>query len=162
MEEGWTHHIPRLMVLSNVANLIDVNPRELTDWFHAAFIDAYDWVVEPNVIGMGTYGVGDLMVTKPYVSGSAYINKMSDSCGDCAFDPKKTCPMTHMYWNFLRRNQTALATNPRMRIVMASLSRRSPERIAADERVARHVTEQLAAGKSVHPDRMESAPEAAK
>ena len=64
------------MVLSNIANLLDVNPRELTDWFHAAFIDAYDWVVEPNVLGMGTFALGTAMMTKPYVAGSAYINRM--------------------------------------------------------------------------------------
>ena len=60
MEDGWTHHIPRLMVQSNIASLLDVNPRELTDWFHASFIDAYDWVVEPNVMGMGTYALAIL------------------------------------------------------------------------------------------------------
>ena len=76
--EGYSHHITRLMILSNIATLLDVSPRELADWFWVAYTDAYDWVVEPNVIGMGTFGVGDLMVTKPYVSGAAYILKMSD------------------------------------------------------------------------------------
>ena len=63
------------MILSNWATLLDVSPRELSDWFWVAFTDAYDWVVEPNVIGMGTFGLGELMTTKPYVSGSAYVNK---------------------------------------------------------------------------------------
>jgi len=58
--EGWSHHIPRLMVLSNLATLIGVSPRALADWFWVAYVDAYDWVVEPNVIGMGTFGVGEL------------------------------------------------------------------------------------------------------
>ena len=75
MDEAWTHHIPRLMVLSNLAQLMDIEPRQLTDWFHAAFIDAFDWVVEPNVLGMGTFALGDAMMTKPYVSGSPYIKK---------------------------------------------------------------------------------------
>jgi len=79
-EEGYTHHIPRLMVLANLATLLDVKPRELTDWFWVAFTDAYDWVVEPNVIGMGTFGAGDLMTTKPYVCGAAYLDRMGDFC----------------------------------------------------------------------------------
>ncbi|GIR07971.1 MAG: hypothetical protein CM15mP18_3000 [Methanobacteriota archaeon] len=70
VEDGWTHHIPRLMVLANLGTLIGVRPRELTDWFWAMFIDAYDWVVEPNVLAMGTYATGPLMSTKPYVCGS--------------------------------------------------------------------------------------------
>ena len=106
---GWSHHITRLMVLCNIATLLGVRPRELTDWFWAAYVDAYDWVVEPNVIGMGTYGVGDLLTTKPYVSGAAYIDRMSDYCKGCAFHPKKNCPVTSMYWNFLDRNGAALA-----------------------------------------------------
>ena len=71
------------MVLANIGNLLGINPRELTDWFWAMFTDAYDWVVEPNVLAMGTYAVGDVMTTKPYVSGTPYIKKMGDYCGDC-------------------------------------------------------------------------------
>ena len=92
--EGYSHHITRLMVLSNLATLLDVSPRELTDWFWVAYTDAYDWVVEPNVLGMGTFALGDLMTTKPYVSGAAYIDRMSDYCKACAFDPQKDCPIT--------------------------------------------------------------------
>ena len=73
MDEAWTHHIPRLMVFSNLAQLLDIEPRELTDWFHAGFVDAFDWVVEPNVLGMGTFSLGDAMMTKPYISGTPYI-----------------------------------------------------------------------------------------
>ena len=94
--EGWTHHIPRLMVLSNLAVLLDVDPRELTDWFWVAFTDAYEWVVEPNVLGMGTFATGELMTTKPYIAGSGYIHRMSDYCKGCAFHAKRTCPLTPM------------------------------------------------------------------
>ena len=69
--EGYSHHISRLMVLCNLATLLHVFPRQLTDWFWAAYTGAYDWVVEPNVLGMGTFAVGELMTTKPYVSGPA-------------------------------------------------------------------------------------------
>ena len=89
-EDGYTHHIPRLMVLANLATLLGISPRELTDWFWVAYVDAYDWVVEPNVLGMGTFGVGELFTTKPYVSGSAYINKMGDYCKGCSSTRTRT------------------------------------------------------------------------
>ena len=92
--------------------------------FWVAYVDAYDWVVEPNVLGMGTFATGELMITKPYISGSAYINKMSDYCSTCAFHPKKDCPMTSMYWNFLNEHQESLASNPRLKLVMASSRKR--------------------------------------
>jgi deoxyribodipyrimidine photolyase-related protein len=124
-QEGTSHHITRLMVLANIATLLDVSPRELTDWFWAAYIDAYDWVVEPNVLGMGTFAAGDLMTTKPYVAGSAYIDRMSDYCQGCQFDPKSTCPLTPLYWAFLGRHRSTLANVDRMKIPMASERKRT-------------------------------------
>lgn len=130
IEEGWSHHITRLMVLSNLATLCGFSPRELTDWFWFAYVDAYDWVVEPNVLGMSTYGDGGLTATKPYVSGAAYINRMSNYCGHCRFDPKKSltddaCPFTALYWTFLARNQELLAGNHRMQMPLRTLRRKS-------------------------------------
>jgi deoxyribodipyrimidine photolyase-related protein len=136
-DDGWTHHIPRLMVLSNLATLLDVSPRELTDWFWAAYIDAYDWVVEPNVLGMGTFAVGDLMTTKPYVSGAAYLSKMGDYCDTCQFDPKVDCPIASWYWAFLDRHRDRLADNPRLKLPLASAAKRIPEARAHDAEVAR-------------------------
>ena len=150
-EEGYSHHINRLMVLANWATLLGIDAEEVSAWFWVAFEDAYDWVVEPNVLGMGTYAVGDLMVTKPYVSGSAYVNKMSDYCKGCAFDPKTTCPMTALYWDFLGRNASVLASNPRMRIVMSALRKRDPARRERDRTVAEAVTAQLAEGGILTP-----------
>jgi deoxyribodipyrimidine photolyase-related protein len=144
MEEGWTHHIPRLMVLSNIGNLLDVNPRELTDWFHAAFVDAYDWVVEPNVLGMGTFALGDAMMTKPYVAGSAYINRMSDHCKSCAFHPKKTCPITRLYWAYLDRHAPSFEGNFRMKMAMNNLKRRSEEEKTKDKLAFEWVSHALA------------------
>ena len=151
MEDGWTHHIPRLMVLSNVANLLDVNPRQLTDWFHAAFIDAYDWVVEPNVLGMGTFSLGTAMMTKPYVAGSAYINRMSDHCKSCQFHHKKTCPMTRLYWAYLNRHAESFSGNHRMAIAMKNVARRADEEKALDAATFEHVRTTLAAGQEVRP-----------
>ena len=145
--EGYSHHITRLMVLGNLATLLDVSPRELTDWFWVAFTDAYDWVVEPNVLGMATYGAGDLMTTKPYVSGAPYIDRMSDYCGDCAFDPKKNCPVTRLYWAFLARHEETLAENPRMRPVMSSLRRRARGKRAEDREIFEQTRRLLLAGR---------------
>jgi deoxyribodipyrimidine photolyase-related protein len=137
--EAWSHHITRLMVLANIATLLDVAPRELTDWFWIAYGDAYDWVVEPNVLAMGSYGVGPLMTTKPYVSGAAYINRMSDYCSGCAFDPKQDCPITNLYWAFLNRHRKSLADNPRMRLALSSLAKRSDRQLEIDQKVFKWV-----------------------
>ena len=131
VEEGWSHHITRLMILSNLATLCGFSPRELTDWFWLAYIDAYDWVVETNVLGMATYADGGLTATKPYVSGAAYINRMSNFCGHCQYDPKKSigpdsCPFTALYWTFLERNESTLASNFRMQMPYRSL-RKKPQ-----------------------------------
>ena len=146
IEEGWSHHITRLMVLSNLATLCGFSPRELTDWFWFAYIDAYDWVVETNVLGMATYADGGLTATKPYVSGAAYINRMSNYCGHCKYDPKKSvgpdsCPFTALYWTFLERNQPILGNNFRLQMPYTTLRRKSAKdlvqlRARADEAIA--------------------------
>ncbi len=114
------------MVLGNIGTLLDISPRQLTDWFWIAYIDAYDWVVEPNVLGMATFGLGDLMTTKPYVAGSAYIDRMSDYCKGCQFAAKTTCPLTSLYWAYLDRHLPQLADNPRMFLPLAALRKRTP------------------------------------
>jgi deoxyribodipyrimidine photolyase-related protein len=134
IEEGWSHHITRLMILSNLATLCGFSPRQLTDWFWFAYIDAYDWVVEPNVLGMATYADGGLTATKPYVSGAAYIHRMSNFCGHCQFDPKRStgpgsCPFTSLYWIFLERNHDILANNFRIKRSFDMLRKKSPQEL---------------------------------
>jgi deoxyribodipyrimidine photolyase-related protein len=153
-EDAYSHHITRLMVLSNLATLLDIRPRELTDWFWIAYADAYDWVVEPNVLGMGTFSLGDLMTTKPYVSGAAYIDRMGDYCEGCSFNPKKNCPITPLYWAFLLRHQAALAKNPRLRMPMASLRKRKSQRRTQDRKVFNHVQDVLSKGGVLTPDNL--------
>lgn len=138
--EGWSHHITRLMVLGNLATLLGYSPRQLADWFWVAYIDAFDWVVEPNVLAMATYASGELMTTKPYVSGAAYIDRMSDYCKHCRFDPKKDCPATPLYWAFLQRHRQHLEKNPRMRVILKNLERRD---LAADEAVRQSLLQRL-------------------
>jgi deoxyribodipyrimidine photolyase-related protein len=118
-EHGYAHHIVRLMVLGNYALQRGWNPAELTSWFHTNFVDGYDWVMVPNVIGMSQHADAGLMATKPYAGGGAYINRMSDYCGSCQFSPsvrlgEKACPFTAGYWSFLARHEDRFAANPRM------------------------------------------------
>jgi deoxyribodipyrimidine photolyase-related protein len=151
-EDAYGHHITRLMVLSNIATLLEVSPRELTDWFWIAYADAYDWVVEPNVLGMGTFALGDLFTTKPYISGASYINRMSDYCGGCAFDPKKNCPLIRLYWAFLERHQDEFGANIRMAMPYRNLMRRKPSDKKKDREVFEWAVRTLRAGKNLSDD----------
>ncbi len=125
-DHGYAHHIERLMVLGNLALTAGVDPAAMTEWMRASFVDGADWVMLPNVVGMALFADGGMMATKPYASGGAYINKMSDSCRGCRFDPKlrvgpKACPYTTLYWDFLARNADALASNHRMARALAAM-----------------------------------------
>jgi len=127
-ERAWVHHIPRLMVLSNLALLTGTNPQEFLDWIREVFIDASDWVMVPNVIGMGVHADGGIMMTKPYAAGGAYISKMSSYCKTCKYDPKlrigeTACPFTTLYWDFLDRNQEVFSDNFRMKQQFFGLQR---------------------------------------
>ncbi len=150
--EGYSHHITRLMVLANIATLLDVRPRELADWFWSAYVDAYDWVVEPNVLGMGSFAVGELMTTKPYVSGAAYIHRMSDYCGGCRFDPDDDCPLRRLYWAFLDRHRETLAGNPRLNMPLASLRKRSAAERRRDAETLETVRRRLRDGRQLTPE----------
>lgn len=126
--EGWLHHIPRLMVLGSYALQRGIDPAELTEWFHVSFVDGYDWVMVPNVVGMSQHADGGILATKPYTSGGAYIDRMSDFCGPCRYDPKvrvgqHACPFTAGYWDFLARHRRTLQGNPRMGRVLGNLDR---------------------------------------
>ncbi|MFW5964017.1 MAG: cryptochrome/photolyase family protein [Natronomonas sp.] len=120
-KRGYSHHIERLMVLSNFATAFGVDPTELNDWFHAAYVDAYHWVTTPNVVAMGAFGT-DALSTKPYVASANYVDRMSDYCSGCPYYKTKTtgegsCPFNALYWDFLRRNEETLRENHRMGLV---------------------------------------------
>ncbi|RJK97831.1 cryptochrome/photolyase family protein [Vallicoccus soli] len=139
-DHGWAHHIPRLMVLGNYGLQRGWDPLALTDWFHRSFVDGYDWVMVPNVVGMSQHADGGAMATKPYAAGGAYINRMSDYCGGCAYRPSvrrgdDACPYTAGYWWFLHRNRERLAGNPRMRQPLNGMDRLADlEDVVAQER----------------------------
>lgn len=148
-ERAYGHHIQRLMVLGNLALTAGVDPWAMSEWMRVNFIDGAEWVMVPNVIGMALHADGGEMATKPYASGGAYLNKMSDYCRGCRFDPKKrtgddACPFTSLYWDFLARNADELAGNPRMGQQLAGM-RRLSDLDATRERAA-HVRVRLGAG----------------
>ena len=127
---AWVHHIPRLMVLSNLALITGTNPQEFLDWMREVFIDATEWVMVPNVIGMGVHADGGQMMTKPYAAGGAYISRMSNYCKSCVYNPKlrvgdTACPFTTLYWDFLERHKESFVKNHRMSQQIFGLKRLS-------------------------------------
>ena len=135
-DHGRVHHIPRLMVQANLATLLGVRPRDLNRWFWAAFVDGAHWVTTPNVVGMATWGDGGKLASKPYVATGAYVQRMSDHCRGCAYDPARrhgegACPMTVLYWDFLARHRERFAAHPRMGMMVRNLDRLSEEEVAA-------------------------------
>ncbi len=150
-ELGWAHHILRLMVLGNFALIAGIDPQAMTDWFWYMFVDGYDWVMVPNVVGMTLHADGGFVGTKPYAASANYINKMSDYCGGCRYDPKKTvgddaCPYNALYWDFMARHEERFAKNPRMALPIRNWRGRDPEVKAAIRKRAAFLRETLRAG----------------
>lgn len=116
------------MILGNHAMQRGYRPAELNDWFATAFVDGFAWVMPANVIGMSQHADGGRMATKPYASGGAYIDRMTDLCSGCAFDPKvrvgeKACPFTAGYWQFVHRHEEMMAGNNRTARAVATMKR---------------------------------------
>jgi deoxyribodipyrimidine photolyase-related protein len=129
-KRAWVHHIPRLMLLSNLALVTGTNPQEFLEWMREVFIDASEWVMVPNVIGMGVHADGGQMMTKPYAAGGAYISRMSNYCKPCVYNPKlrtgeTACPFTTLYWDFLDRHKETFVKNHRMSQQVFGLNRLS-------------------------------------
>ncbi|WP_293862686.1 cryptochrome/photolyase family protein [uncultured Alsobacter sp.] len=145
---AYAHHIQRLMVTGNFALLAGVEPRQLEEWYLAVYADAYDWVELPNTHGMVLFADGGLLASKPYAASGAYIDRMSDYCGGCRYDPAvksgpKACPFNPLYWNFLLENEQRLARNPRMAMPYRTLAGMKPERRDEIRRDAQAVFERL-------------------
>lgn len=130
-ETAYAHHIERLMLFGNLVLLCETEPRKALDWFHRAFIDAYEWVMAPNVLGMATWADGGRMMTKPYAASGRYVERMSDHCAHCSYSPRvrvgdRACPYTTLYWDFLARHRPQLERSRRMTIVLRNLDRLDP------------------------------------
>ncbi len=149
VDHAYAHHIQRLMVLGLLSMLLGVRPYDVHRWHMSMYIDAIDWVSLPNVLGMSQYADGGIVGTKPYCATGAYIDRMSDYCSDCRYNPKKAtgddaCPFTTLYWDFLSRNRNRLKGNHRMNMQFKNLDRKSRSDMRSiksqAERVARDLT----------------------
>ena len=128
LEHGYAHHIQRLMVTGLYALLLGVKPQAVHAWYLGVYVDAVEWVELPNTLGMSQFGDGGVMASKPYVASGKYIQRMSNHCTGCRFDPALStgdtaCPFTSMYWDFLMRHEGVLRQNPRMAMQLKNLSR---------------------------------------
>jgi len=120
---GWAHHIERLMVAGNLMTLCEIEPRDAYDWFMNLFVDSSDWVMGPNVFGMGIFSEGGVFATKPYVCGSNYLRKMSD------YGRGEWCDVVDgLYWRFIHSHREVFAGNPRMSMMVRALDKLDEKR----------------------------------
>ena len=132
LEHGYAHHIQRLMVTGLYALLLGVAPKEVHEWYLSVYVDAVEWVELPNTLGMSQFADGGVMASKPYVASGKYIDRMSNHCKGCRFNPalatgEDACPFTTLYWDYLNRHVDTLAKNPRMLMQLKNLNRLSDE-----------------------------------
>ena len=120
---GWSHHIERLMILSNIMNLCEIHPKQVYKWFMEMFVDSSDWVMSPNVYGMGLFSDGGIFATKPYICGSSYFLKMMH------FKKGAWCDvMDGLYWKFIDRNKEFFLKNPRLAMMVRVSDKMSKDR----------------------------------
>ncbi len=125
---GYAHHIQRLMVTGLYALMFGVRPREVHRWYLAVYVDAVEWVELPNTLGMSQHADGGLMASKPYIATGKYIQRMSNYCAGCRYDPAEStgptaCPFTTLYWDFLLQHEPAMRLNQRMSMQVRNLAR---------------------------------------
>lgn len=149
-QRGYAHHIERLMVLANFALLYGVNPQELNAWFVSAFVDSADWVMVPNVLGMGVFA-SPALSSKPYAASGKYIARMGNHCKHCSFRVEETlgeraCPFNSLYWDFMAQHRFRLEENPRLAVLYKGWDRRNPKEQEAIRQQAQHLRQRIALG----------------
>jgi deoxyribodipyrimidine photolyase-related protein len=132
LEWSYAHHIQRLMITGNFALLAGVDPEEVHRWYLGIYIDAIEWVELPNTLAMSQFADGGYLATKPYVSAAAYIQKMSNYCTSCFYNPKerigdRACPMNALYWNFIETHLESFKNNIRMAMPVRGLLKMTPQ-----------------------------------
>ncbi len=135
-EHGYTHHIPRLMVIGLFGMMAGVDPAQMNAWHEAYYVDAWEWASQPNMMGMALYADGGIVGTKPYTASGKYISRQSNYCQHCSFDPAQStgedaCPFSTFYWDFLRRHQDTFSGNRRMNFQLANVRRKSDDELHA-------------------------------
>ncbi len=144
LQYGYAHHIQRLMVTGQFALLAEVRPIEVADWYLAVYVDAVEWAELPNVVGMALHAMGDRFTSKPYIASGVYVDRMSNYCKGCRYEPSRrvddvdplgnarlACPITTLYWHFIAGHYGTLARNPRTMMMVKNF-----DRIGAEEREA--------------------------
>ncbi|MCB0744694.1 MAG: cryptochrome/photolyase family protein, partial [Ignavibacteriae bacterium] len=138
LETGYNHHIERLMLLGNFLLLCEINPNDVYTWFMEMYIDAYDWVMVPNVYGMSQFADGGLMSTKPYISSSNYVKKMSNyKSGEW------TKIWDALFWNFINKHQKYFANNNRTVFISRNLEKMSNEKLQNHIEIAEEFLKRL-------------------
>lgn len=145
---AYAHHIQRLMITGNFALLAGLDPRQVEEWYLAVYADAFEWVELPNTHGMALYADGGIVGSKPYAASGAYINRMSDYCSGCGFNPKekdgaKACPFNLLYWDFLGRHEDKFRNNPRMAMPIKNLLNMPKDKRADLERRSKYLLDHL-------------------
>ena len=130
---AYAHHIQRLMITGNFALLTGIAPDEVETWYLSVYADAFEWVELPNTHGMALYADGGQLASKPYAASASYINRMSDYCTNCAYEPQTklgpaACPFNYLYWYFMMKNEAQLKANQRMAMPYRTLARMSDEK----------------------------------
>lgn len=146
LDNGYAHHIQRLMITGNYALLTQTHPDEVDDWYLGVYVDAIEWVQLTNTRGMSQFADGGKIATKPYVSSGSYINKMSNYCNGCHYNHKKkteddACPFNSLYWNFLHEKREQLGHNYRMRMMYSLLDKMEKAQLQTIKLKARHIIE---------------------
>ena len=131
IDHAYNHHIQRLMVLGNFFLLGGYEPKAVLHWYSEMYLDAYDWVMVPNVLGMILFADGGFFATKPYAAGAAYQDKMGNHCASCQFDPKQregpqACPFHSLYWNFFGQHAKLFGKNPRIGMMVKLWEKKTP------------------------------------
>ncbi|MCA9417191.1 MAG: cryptochrome/photolyase family protein, partial [Candidatus Omnitrophica bacterium] len=161
LDHGYAHHIQRLMVLGLFSMLYGVDPKKFHKWHMAMYVDAIDWVSLPNALGMSQYGDGGIVGSKPYCASANYINKMSNYCKHCPYDPKKivgdkACPFNALYWSFLDRHANRFVNNSRMKFQIKNLEKKKPKEREEIREEARKIRKRIRGERSrLRPPRTE-------
>ena len=143
LQYAYAHHIQRLMITGSFALLAGCHPNEVDDWYLGIYIDAIEWVEITNTRGMSQFADGGIVGTKPYCSSANYINKMSNYCSSCYYNPKertgeKACPFNSLYWNFHYQQKDLLSKNPRIGMVYRNLDKMDKKVLTAILKQAKH------------------------
>jgi deoxyribodipyrimidine photolyase-related protein len=131
LDTAYAHHIQRLMVIGSFCLTAGIDPAEVEKWYLGVYIDAFQWVELPNVIGMSQHADGGFLATKPYCCAASYVSKMSNYCTGCMYDPKdrhgpKACPLNAFYWDFWLRHQKRFLNNPRIGMAVRQAANMTP------------------------------------